>query len=155
MMGRMISLLILLRQNKNSWDVYMPQRINPFLLELPGGKIEEGESPYQALCREVEEEIGIQLSKSAMVHSAIFVGPSVDGKKSLVFYPFVVRYVESVHGALNENLWRNLDHIDVWGNQTFPITRDMLNWLRPQIERDENLAFFPVQMKESIGWVYL
>jgi mutator protein MutT len=33
------------------------------LLEFPGGKIEDGESPLDACLREVSEEVGIEISK--------------------------------------------------------------------------------------------
>jgi 8-oxo-dGTP diphosphatase len=37
--------------------------------EFPGGKIQSGESPLQALCRELAEEIGIQVSAATPLMS--------------------------------------------------------------------------------------
>lgn len=43
--------IILVKENRTS--------VNQVFLELPGGRVEEGENPDQAILREVREEIGV------------------------------------------------------------------------------------------------
>ncbi len=48
-------------------------RYGNIVRNLPGGKIEENESPEQAIYREVKEEIGIECSISQLIFSDNFI----------------------------------------------------------------------------------
>ncbi len=48
-----------------------PNKLRPCLWELPGGKVEDGESPDQALVREWQEECGINISPKRLLCSAM------------------------------------------------------------------------------------
>ncbi len=52
---------------------------------LPGGKIESGETAAEAACREVQEEVGVQLVDPQLVHVVDRQGPETE------FYVFVFR----------------------------------------------------------------
>ena len=51
------------------------QQSHPLKWEFPGGKVEPGESPAQALTRELEEELGITAARSEEITRYQFTYP--------------------------------------------------------------------------------
>lgn len=51
--------VVLLRNERNEW-------------ELPGGRLEAGETPQQTLAREFEEELSVQVEPQGIIDSYVF-----------------------------------------------------------------------------------
>jgi len=62
-----------------------PEQSHPLKWEFPGGKVEPGESPEQALTRELEEELAIRNARGPEITRYEFTYPGRD-PIALIFY---------------------------------------------------------------------
>ena len=91
---------LLIGQRLQSDDIY------PNLWELPGGKIEDGETPYDAIVREWKEELDIQIKPYYHIPEREMNG--------ILVHPYLIKY-ESGKPKLNDHQkvrWITLNEIN-------------------------------------------
>ena len=78
---------------------------SPLKWEFPGGKVEQGETPEQALARELKEEIGATLRKSVPLGRVVHKYAAASEELEIVFYAVEIAESEVVPRAFEQIAW--------------------------------------------------
>ena len=91
--------------------------------EFPGGKIEGGETPEGALCRELEEELGIQVNTGCLL--PLCFASHVYPERHVVLLVYMLRQ---------------------WQGEVRQLEHAAITWVRPQEMKNYNLLPADVPM---------
>ena len=108
----------------------------PLKWEFPGGKIEEGEQPRDALRRELEEELGIEAEVGDEVARIRHEYPG-GGAVELRFY-----VVRAYHGTLQNKIFKDIQ----W---SMPADLPKFDFLEADLTLVQDLASGKLSLQES------
>lgn len=85
-----------------------PDQAHPLKWEFPGGKLEEGESPEEALIRELSEELGIEAVAGSELMRYEFAYPAK--QPVLLIFIHVTEWLGEIENRIFESIaWENRD----------------------------------------------
>lgn len=110
--------------------------------EFPGGKVEAGESPRDALHREIAEELGVRVQLGVPVPGPLpgQTWPLRGGHEMLVWLAQVIEGVPAPLEEHDELRWLGLDDLwaVAWLPADLPIIAEVAARLRSMVRDDEN-----------------
>jgi len=117
----------------SQFQVFAAQRSStmnlPLKWELPGGKIEQNETPEECLIREIKEELNIEIEIINRLPLNIHVYPSI----TIKLIPFISTHLKG-EIILKEHVnfkWLNTNELlDLdWADADIPILKHYLNYI--------------------------
>jgi 8-oxo-dGTP diphosphatase len=78
---------------------------SPLKWEFPGGKMEAGESPESALARELKEELGVTLTRSAEIGRVHHTYAEASAELEIRFFAAAIAQTDIVVRAFEEIAW--------------------------------------------------
>jgi len=94
--------------------------------EFPGGKLEPGETPFQALQREIEEELGVTIQRAAPILTLPFRYP----EKDVILHVFRVIEMTGQPGAKERQPLRYAAIESLSAEHFPPANRSIITWLQ-------------------------
>jgi mutator protein MutT len=108
-----VSVVLFLKEiQADSFKVWVQPRLEPGpllgMLEFPGGKIEDGETPETAARREVFEEVGVEIPSSASLKLFKYQDYSTD-LKNICLFVYLSDFDQLPH---EKGVWLTIGHED-------------------------------------------
>ena len=144
--NKIVKAVVGILKNANGEILIAERRQDQFMggfWELPGGKIEEGESNEESLARELKEELGIEISAPSLMHTMCHQYP----EKAVKLWIYTIdRFDGEARGAEGQNIvWCPTERLNDFN--LLPTMKAIIHkiclpetyWITPENESEEAL----------------